>query len=224
MHPERNGSISSSTVGPISITQDSNNILDTELEKEKRGKSDHTYEHTAKPSGPTETAALRMSHDDMVKSATEPLPHPVNPLGLHLLSHPSRGRGVFTDKDIPAGTLLEESPVLLLSKQEWEGGRMNDTILGEYGFCWPNGGMAIALGLGKSSYIFWITPYIQRRFSTTRHSRMSTLYGTPKTRQLRSEQSRASEQGRSCVSAMRQTNRSFGLWTRQRLQEPQSQK
>ena len=77
-------------------------------------------------------------------------PQPINPLQLHLRSHPSRGRGVFTDSAIPAGTLIEESPVLLLSQREWDEGKMNGTILGEYGFCWSDGGMAIGLGLGKS--------------------------------------------------------------------------
>jgi tRNA-specific adenosine deaminase 3 len=46
-------------------------------------------------------------------------------------------------------TLLEESPVLLLSKEEWDSGKMNDSILGSYGFCWSNGGMAIGLGMGE---------------------------------------------------------------------------
>ncbi|WVR05762.1 hypothetical protein IAU60_002787 [Kwoniella sp. DSM 27419] len=75
--------------------------------------------------------------------------HPMNPLNLYLLSHPDRGRGVFAPRVIPAGELLEESPVLLLSKEEWERGSMNDTILGSYGFCWSNGGMAIGLGLAS---------------------------------------------------------------------------
>jgi tRNA-specific adenosine deaminase 3 len=81
------------------------------------------------------------------ESYTSP-PHLVNPLGLHLLSRPGRGRGVFTSRDLPAGVTIEESPVLVLKRDEWELGKMNDTILGEYGFCWPDGGMGIALGLG----------------------------------------------------------------------------
>ncbi|WVQ97140.1 hypothetical protein IAU59_004250 [Kwoniella sp. CBS 9459] len=80
---------------------------------------------------------------------TEIEPHPMNPLNLYLLSHPQRGRGVFAPASIPAGTLIEESPVLVLTKEEWEGGRMNDSILGSYGFCWSNGGMAIGLGLAS---------------------------------------------------------------------------
>ena len=77
--------------------------------------------------------------------------HLINPLGLYLLHSPSRGRGVFTSKEMPAGSLLEESPVLLLNREEWQNGKMDDCVLGEYGFCWSNGGMAIGLGLGRSS-------------------------------------------------------------------------
>ncbi|ORX34274.1 hypothetical protein BD324DRAFT_605115 [Kockovaella imperatae] len=70
----------------------------------------------------------------------------INPLGLEIRIIPGRGRGVFAREDISANILLEESPVLPLTQSQWEEGRMNNTILGEYGFCWSNGGMAIALG------------------------------------------------------------------------------
>jgi len=73
--------------------------------------------------------------------------HAINPLGLHLVSHSERGRGVFTEKEIKAGTLIEESPVLVLSRDEWEG--MEKSILGSYGFCWSGGGMGLGLGLGE---------------------------------------------------------------------------
>lgn len=74
----------------------------------------------------------------------------INPLRLPVVSVPGRGRGVFASDPIPANTLLEEAPVLLLSQKEWEDGKMNDTILGEYGFCWSGGGMALGLGIGES--------------------------------------------------------------------------
>ena len=74
--------------------------------------------------------------------------HPMNPLNLHLVTTPDRGRGVFTSRLILTGTLVEESPVLVLSKAEWENGRLEGTVLGSFGFCWRNGGMAIGLGLG----------------------------------------------------------------------------
>lgn len=73
----------------------------------------------------------------------------INPARLHVLSRPGRGRGVFASQDLPAGELIEDAPVLLLTKEQWEDGKMDDTILGEYGFCWSNGGMAIALGMGE---------------------------------------------------------------------------
>ncbi|OCF55599.1 hypothetical protein L486_07083 [Kwoniella mangroviensis CBS 10435] len=76
-------------------------------------------------------------------------PHPINPLNLHLVSHPSRGRGVFAPTIIPAGTLIEESPVLVIAQREWEEGKMNDSVLGSYGFCWRDGGMGIGLGLAS---------------------------------------------------------------------------
>nr|XP_018999781.1 uncharacterized protein I203_07667 [Kwoniella mangroviensis CBS 8507]OCF63242.1 hypothetical protein I203_07667 [Kwoniella mangroviensis CBS 8507] len=76
-------------------------------------------------------------------------PHPINPLNLHLVSHPSRGRGVFAPTIIPAGTLIEESPVLVITQREWEEGKMNDSVLGSYGFCWRDGGMGIGLGLAS---------------------------------------------------------------------------
>lgn len=104
----------------------------------------------------SESAALRspdrqvhsMPNGRPTDSATT-LTEGINPLGLDLKIVPGRGRGVFAREDIPSNTLLEESPVLPLTKEQWEGGKMNDTILGEYGFCWSNGGMAIALGLGR---------------------------------------------------------------------------
>jgi tRNA-specific adenosine deaminase 3 len=58
------------------------------------------------------------------------------------------GRGVFAPIDIPAGTILEESPVLILTQAEWEDGKLDDGVLGGYAFNWSNGGMAIGLGIG----------------------------------------------------------------------------
>jgi tRNA-specific adenosine deaminase 3 len=58
---------------------------------------------------------------------------------------------VFASRAIPAGEVLEEAPVLVITQEEWDGGRMNDSVLGEYGFCWSRGGMGIGLGIGE----FW---------------------------------------------------------------------
>lgn len=101
--------------------------------------SDDVHEVTPTPNSPAPQGLIDPPHP----------PHPLNPLGLHLLTHPTRGRGVFTPQALPAGTLIEESPVLLLSKQQWEEGNMDGTVLGEYGFCWSNGGMGIGLGIGE---------------------------------------------------------------------------
>lgn len=73
----------------------------------------------------------------------------INPLGLKVIQKEGRGRGVFASKTIPANTVLEDAPVLVLTKEQWDSGRMDDTILGEYGFCWSNGGMALGLGIGE---------------------------------------------------------------------------
>jgi hypothetical protein len=88
----------------------------------------------------------------------------VNPLGLHLRSDPTdvtRGRGVFSDRRIPAGTLIEEAPVLLITKGQWEEGKMDDCILGEYGFCWTGGGQGIGLGLGELTLPWSMRPVLQ---------------------------------------------------------------
>ena len=51
---------------------------------------------------------------------------------------------------MPVSTVVEESPVLLFTKEEYElHGRY--TLLDHYTFNWPDGRMALALGLGLSS-------------------------------------------------------------------------
>ena len=94
------------------------------------------------------TGSLNTLKNPEMRSVADSDNHTINPYGLYLLKDPQRGRGVFAKTLIPAGTVIEESPVLVLTKSEWEDGKMNDSILGEYGFCWSNGGMAIGLGLG----------------------------------------------------------------------------
>lgn len=71
-----------------------------------------------------------------------------NPLRLQVRQTKTAGRGVFAPEDIPAGTVLEESPVLVLTQAEWEQGKLNDGVLGGYAFNWSNGGMAVGLGIG----------------------------------------------------------------------------
>lgn len=74
----------------------------------------------------------------------------LNPLSLEIQTTPSAGRGVFATSDIPAQTIVEESPVLVLTKKEWDEGKLDDGVLGGYGFNWTAGGMGVGLGIGKS--------------------------------------------------------------------------
>lgn len=74
----------------------------------------------------------------------------LNPLALEIRTTPSAGRGVFATGDIPAQTIVEESPVLVLTKKEWDDGKLNDGVLGGYGFNWTAGGMGVGLGIGRS--------------------------------------------------------------------------
>ncbi|KAF7299058.1 Histone-lysine methyltransferase Set7 [Mycena indigotica] len=59
-----------------------------------------------------------------------------------------KGRGLVANQPIAAHTLIETSPVLLFSKDEWES-HGKHTILDHYTFNWKNGSMALALGLGS---------------------------------------------------------------------------
>ncbi|KAJ7288446.1 cytidine deaminase-like protein [Mycena rebaudengoi] len=59
-----------------------------------------------------------------------------------------KGRGVYASRPIASQTVVESSPVLLFTKEEYEQhGRF--TILDEYTFKWRNGSMALALGIGS---------------------------------------------------------------------------
>ncbi|GMK57869.1 hypothetical protein CspeluHIS016_0407030 [Cutaneotrichosporon spelunceum] len=90
-----------------------------------------------------------MSTDTTRKDADPVTTGTINPLALSVEERPGRGRGVFASAPIRAGTVLEVAPVLVLTKEQWEGGRMDDTVLGEYGFCWARGGMALGLGIAS---------------------------------------------------------------------------
>jgi tRNA-specific adenosine deaminase 3 len=56
---------------------------------------------------------------------------------------PGRGRGVFATREIPSRTLIDESPIILISDDEYA--RVATTLLKEYTFKW-RGGMALAIG------------------------------------------------------------------------------
>ncbi|KAM0749917.1 hypothetical protein T439DRAFT_42353 [Meredithblackwellia eburnea MCA 4105] len=78
---------------------------------------------------------------------------------IQILSSPSKGRGVYSTTTLPAGTLIDISPVLLLSDSEYygvgsqpgQGNGVEGSVLRGYVFTWKGreGGMALALGVGS---------------------------------------------------------------------------
>ncbi|KZV95800.1 SET domain-containing protein [Exidia glandulosa HHB12029] len=67
---------------------------------------------------------------------------------LHIKYTLSRGRGVYASASIEPNTVVERSPVLLFSKEEYAAYGKH-TLLDHYTFNWPDGRMALALGLGS---------------------------------------------------------------------------
>ncbi|KAF9481206.1 hypothetical protein BDN70DRAFT_912372 [Pholiota conissans] len=74
-------------------------------------------------------------------------PH-FNTSGCIIKSTRDKGRGVYASRLIPRNTLVEVSPVLLFSKDEYEKYGKH-TIIDHYSFKWPDGRLALALGLGS---------------------------------------------------------------------------
>ncbi|TEB39907.1 cytidine deaminase-like protein [Coprinellus micaceus] len=75
-------------------------------------------------------------------------PKHLNSSGCIIKSVPGRGRGVYAERFIPRGTVIEISPVLLFQKDEYENYGKH-TVLDHYTFVWPENRMALALGLGS---------------------------------------------------------------------------
>ncbi|KAJ7644063.1 cytidine deaminase-like protein [Roridomyces roridus] len=71
-----------------------------------------------------------------------------NPAQCLVKNSPGKGRGVFAATSIPRHSIVEISPVLLFTKEEYEQ-HGKYTILDSYTFKWKNGSMALALGLGS---------------------------------------------------------------------------
>ncbi|PWN24839.1 hypothetical protein BDZ90DRAFT_282157 [Jaminaea rosea] len=93
-------------------------------------------------------------------------PH-LNPHNLLILSHQSRGRGVYASKSMSAGTLLEISPVLVFEPEEWRNYGCK-TVLDSYTFKWSGmGAHALALGLGS---LFNHSPHPSVSFTLDRPS------------------------------------------------------
>lgn len=69
-----------------------------------------------------------------------------------------KGRGVFATRDLRPGELVDISPVLCISPDEYYSPEGRDgvdhTVLKDYVFTWKGreGGMAMALGLGSSPF------------------------------------------------------------------------
>ncbi|MEO8711516.1 MAG: SET domain-containing protein [Parafilimonas sp.] len=68
---------------------------------------------------------------------------------LTVQSSPNRGRGVFTTRNIKKGTVIETSPVLVLTEKERK--ILEKTILYHYVFEWGNDKKKAALALGYIS-------------------------------------------------------------------------
>lgn len=65
---------------------------------------------------------------------------------LYLAELPGKGRGVFAQRQIHGGELIERAPVIVVPAGQWEA--MDKTILFEYFFAWGEHS-AIALGYGS---------------------------------------------------------------------------
>lgn len=69
---------------------------------------------------------------------------------LYIVFSPRKGRGVYTYCDIPAGTVVEVAPVIVLTKQDRQ--LLHQTELRNYYFCWPeNNGSQCCIALGYVS-------------------------------------------------------------------------
>ena len=66
---------------------------------------------------------------------------------LYVAPSPLGGRGVFTGREIPAGSLIETAPVIVLSAADRAA--IHETHLHDYYFQWYGDRAAIALGLGS---------------------------------------------------------------------------
>ncbi|KAI0264013.1 cytidine deaminase-like protein [Gloeopeniophorella convolvens] len=90
-------------------------------------------------------------HDAHASSSLRPAPTApdhLNTTGCSIKYAQGNGRRVYASRAIPGQTLLEISPVLLFSVEEYEAhGR--HTVLDHYTLKWRDGRMALALGLGS---------------------------------------------------------------------------
>lgn len=99
-----------------------------------------------------------MSSESDIPAYPPITPH-LNPHGLVIKSSPESGRGVYASAAIAQSTVIEISPVLLFSRDEYLS-HGKHTLLDSYTFIWRDkreGGQkkwALALGLGISLDVF----------------------------------------------------------------------
>ncbi|EOR00933.1 hypothetical protein E3P92_00367 [Wallemia ichthyophaga] len=69
---------------------------------------------------------------------------------MRIISTPDKGRGVFASQPIKIGEVVEISPVLLFTKEEYTQHGQH-TALDDYTFVWPDrsGRMGLAMGIGS---------------------------------------------------------------------------
>ena len=77
---------------------------------------------------------------------------------LHIAETPKKGRGIFTKKNIKANTVIETSPVIVMSSEDRK--LLDKTLLHDYIFEWqPEGNKLCCMALG------WIPIYNHSRRS-----------------------------------------------------------
>ncbi|WP_235299026.1 SET domain-containing protein-lysine N-methyltransferase [Portibacter marinus] len=66
--------------------------------------------------------------------------------GLYL-AYTDKGRSMFTAEKVSKGDIIEACPVILIPEDQKS--NIHHTVLHDYYFIWPEGGIAIALGYGS---------------------------------------------------------------------------
>ncbi len=63
---------------------------------------------------------------------------------MKIRNDPKRGRGVFAERIVSAGEIIEVAPVIVVPHNEAR--FVEQSIIGEYCYTWDDGAIAIALG------------------------------------------------------------------------------
>jgi hypothetical protein len=70
---------------------------------------------------------------------------------LRVVRVPGKGRGVRAGRTIARGEIIDSAPVVVLSAQEWE--LVEQTVLGQFAFCWDEAKGTVAIALGQGSFL-----------------------------------------------------------------------